>query len=200
MRVIGLTGGIASGKSTVGHQLASLASTAVIDADVLAHEVMAPGGPAYAEVVDYFGSDILTPEGTIDRPRLGAKVFGDPEALHALNARVHPHVRQAMQTQIDAFRQQGDIQTVFLMIPLLYESKLTHLTEEVWVVYCSPAQQLERLIRRNALTHHEAQARLAAQWPIDQKRDLADWVIDNSQDEAHLKTEVNQALQRRILS
>ncbi len=200
MRVIGLTGGIASGKSTVGHHLASLSSTAVIDADLLAHEVMAPNGPAYAEVVAYFGPSILTPDGAIDRPRLGAKVFGNPEALQALNARVHPHVRQAMQAQITAFQQQGDIQTVFLMIPLLYESKLTHLTEEVWVVYCTPEQQLERLMRRSALSYHEAQARLAAQWPIEQKRDLADWVIDNSQDEVHLKTEINQALQRRILS
>lgn len=197
MRIIGLTGGIASGKSTVGHQLASWPATAVIDADQIAHEVMGPEGPAYAEVLEYFGPGILQQDQTIDRARLGAQVFQDPRALEALNARVHPHVRQTIQRKIKAFQQRGDIQTLFLMIPLLYESNLTHLGEEVWVVYCRPEQQLARLMQRNGLSQAEAQARLAAQWPIDKKRDLADWVIDNQGDEDALKTEIKQALQRR---
>lgn len=198
MRVIGLTGGIASGKSTVGKQLADLPEIAVLDADLVAHEVMAPTGPAYAEVVAYFGQGILNAEGHIDRPKLGALVFNNPEALKALNERVHPHVRTAMQNWVADQRASGRIQTAFLMIPLLYESNLTHLSEEVWVVYCTPEQQLERLMHRNGLNETEAKARLAAQWPIDKKRELADWVIENTGNAKDLNAQIAQTIQRRL--
>lgn len=198
MRVIGLTGGIASGKSTVGKQLADLPEIAVLDADTVAHEVMAPAGPAYAEVVAYFGQGILNAEGHIDRPKLGTLVFNNPEALKALNERVHPHVRTAMQNWVADQRASGRIQTAFLMIPLLYESNLTHLSEEVWVVYCTPEQQLERLMHRNGLNETEAKARLAAQWPIDKKRELADWVIENTGNAKDLNAQIAQTIQRRL--
>lgn len=197
MRIIGLTGGIASGKSTVG-RLLEAQQAVIIDADVLAHACLRQEGPAYADVVTYFGESILDTYGEIDRQKLGARVFSDPIQLEQLNQRVHPHVRSAMKARLEELEQSGNTWPVFLMVPLLYESNLVHWVDEVWVVYCRPEQQLERLVLRNKLSASEATDRLKAQWPIDKKREQADVVIDNTGAADALDEQITQALQRRI--
>lgn len=198
MQIIGLTGGIASGKSTVG-RLLEARQTVVIDADALAHACLLQGEPAYVDVLAYFGPSILDPHGAIDRQKLGARVFSDPLQLEQLNQRVHPQVRLAMKSRLQALEQAGNTLPVFLMVPLLYESNLVHWVDEVWVVYCRPEQQLERLVLRNQLSASEASDRLKAQWPIEKKRELADVVIDNTGTADTLDEQITQALQRRIL-
>jgi dephospho-CoA kinase len=197
MQVIGLTGGIASGKSTVG-RLLEMHQAVVIDADALAHDCMRPGGSAYAGVVDYFGPNVLDADGAIDRQELGALVFSDPTQLARLNQLVHPQVRLAMKLRLEALEKAGNTHPVFLMVPLLYESNLVHWVDEVWVVYCRPEQQLERLVLRNHFSVLEATERLNAQWPIDKKRERADVVIDNTGTADALEKQITQALQRRL--
>lgn len=198
MQIIGLTGGIASGKSTVGRLLEAQRAV-VIDADALAHACLRQDGSAYAVVLAYFGPDILDAHGAIDRQKLGSRVFSDSAQLAKLNQLVHPHVRLVMKARLNALEQAGNTQPVFLMVPLLYESDLVHWVDEVWVVYCRPEQQLERLISRNNLSVLEATERLDAQWPIDKKRERADVVIDNTGTADALDEQITQALQRRIL-
>ncbi len=198
MQIIGLTGGIASGKSTVG-RLLEAQHAVVIDADALAHACLRQDGSAYADVLAYFGPDILDAHGAIDRQKLGSRVFSDSAQLAKLNQSVHPHVRLAMKARLNALEQAGNTQPVFLMVPLLYESDLVHWVDEVWVVYCRPEQQLERLVSRNNLSVLEATERLNAQWPIDKKRERADVVIDNTGTADALDEQITQALQRRIL-
>ena len=197
MRVIGLTGGIASGKSTVG-RLLEAQHAVVIDADALAHACLRQDGPAYAGVLAHFGPTLLDAQGAIDRQKLGACVFSDPAQLAQLNQLVHPHVRSAMKARLASLEQAGNTRPVFLMVPLLYESNLVHWVDEVWVVYCRPEQQRERLMLRNQLSEAQATERLDAQWPIDQKRECADVVIDNTGTADALDKQIMQALQRRI--
>lgn len=197
MLKLGLTGGIASGKSTVAQTL-SAAGAVVLDADLIAHQQYQPEGPAYPELIAYFGNEILDSAGEIDRQRLGARVFGNPEALAALNARVHPHVRAALAQSTQFYleweqRHQRSVLLV-LMIPLLYESGLESLTDKIAVVYCEPEQQLQRLMARNGFSQKEAQARLDAQMPITEKRARADYCIDNRSDPAHTREQIQELL------
>lgn len=183
MHRIGLTGGIASGKSTVARLLQE-AGALILDADTLAHEVMEPAGPAYAEVLAAFGPEILQPDGQIDRQKLGAHVFENPEALARLNACVHPHVHAALQAHSQrlakAAAKAHKNWLLVSVIPLLYENQLASLFDKVLVAYCSESQQLQRLMQRNPLSETEARQRIAAQLPIETKKARADRVIDNS--------------------
>ncbi|MBF2053453.1 MAG: dephospho-CoA kinase [Candidatus Sericytochromatia bacterium] len=183
MHRIGLTGGIASGKSTVT-ELLQAAGALILDADLLAHELMQPEGPAYAEILTAFGPDILQPDGQIDRQKLGAHVFENPAALARLNACVHPHVHAALrarsQSLASAAAQADKNWLLISAIPLLYENKLESLFDKVLVVYCSENQQMQRLMARNQLSENAARQRIAAQLPIESKKARADAVIDNS--------------------
>lgn len=194
---IGLTGGIATGKSTVGALMAA-AGAIVIDADTVAHAVMAPDGPAYAGVVAAFGTEILQPDGQIDRVRLGARVFSDEQARLQLNQLVHPAVLQSLQAEAARYRAEalakGKNYLLVLMIPLLYETQLEELVDRIVVVYCPPAVQLERLMSRNGLSREAAQQRLDAQLPIDEKAARADHLIDNSLTPAITRQNVNEFL------
>lgn len=194
---LGLTGGIASGKSTAAETFRA-AGAVVLDADLIAHQQYQIDGPAYPDLIAYFGKDILDTEARIDRQRLGARVFGDPAALAALNARVHPHVRKALAEAIQFYQQWEDRHQrsllVVLMIPLLYESGLEALADKVAVVYCEPEQQLQRLMARNGFSEAEAQARLDAQIPITEKKERADYCIDNRSDPAHTREQIHQLL------
>jgi dephospho-CoA kinase len=176
--VIGLTGGIACGKSTVSRMLAERAAR-IIDADVIAREVVRPGKEAWSLIVERFGRDILLASNEIDRVKLGRIVFSDEQARLDLNAIVHPAVRQRMR-QLTQEAQEEGIALIVLDIPLLYESKLTHMVEKVVVVYCSPEQQLTRLMERNGFTEEEAKQRISAQMSVEEKKKRADYVIDNS--------------------
>jgi dephospho-CoA kinase len=175
---IGLTGGIASGKSTVAAMLRQL-HMVVIDADEIARQVTAIDGEAYEPIIRAFGEDILQNDGTIDRLKLGSIVFHDENKRKLLNEIVHPVVRKKMLQQKETYIQQGK-QTVVLDIPLLFESRLEHLVDRIIVVYVNEEIQLERLMKRNGFSVEEATARIRAQLPLEEKIKKADAVIDNS--------------------
>jgi dephospho-CoA kinase len=173
--IIGITGNIACGKSTVSGILAELGAE-VIDADRVAHEVMAPGSPVVEEVVRRFGREILADDGSIDRPALGRIVFSDPDALRDLERITHPPTvaeilcrarsTTAMVAVIDAVK--------------LFEAGLARHCDENWTVYCDPKVQRERLMRRNGFDEQEANRRISAQPPQDEKVSVADRIINNS--------------------
>ncbi|ANS73760.1 dephospho-CoA kinase [Paenibacillus yonginensis] len=177
---IGLTGGIATGKSTVSRMLTRRGAL-LIDADVLAREVMEPGHPVLEAVVQRFGKDILLPDGTLDRKKLGTRVFESPEERLALNAITHPAIRAETKRRIEAYEAEYPDKLVVADIPLLYESGLDSLYETIMVVYVPREIQLMRLMERDGLDALQAEARLSAQMDIEQKRTIADIVIDNSQ-------------------
>ncbi|MEW9500644.1 dephospho-CoA kinase [Jeotgalibacillus marinus] len=176
--IIGLTGGIASGKSTIANWFIKNDYT-VIDADKSARKVVEPGEEAYFKIVDQFGKDVIAEDGTIDRAKLGALIFGDETERKKLNAIIHPAVRQDMLTQKDEAIANGK-QTIILDIPLLFESKLQWMVDKIVVVYVEEETQRNRLMKRNDYTEEEANARISSQIPLDEKKDQADAVIDNN--------------------
>jgi dephospho-CoA kinase len=177
MSVLGLTGGIGSGKSMVARMFAEWGAT-VIDADQLAREVVEPGQPALAEIATAFGPDILLPDGRLDRRKLAAIIFADPSARARLNAITHPRIQERMDAEVSARRRQPGVLVVD--IPLLFENDRAGLVDKVIVVWVDPETQLGRLRERDGLTVEEARQRIAAQMPLDQKRARADHVIDNT--------------------
>jgi dephospho-CoA kinase len=177
-KIIGLTGGIASGKSTVARMLLEM-NIPVIDADIEARNVVEKGEKAYDQIVNVFGSDILTDTGEIDRTKLGSIVFHNENKRMQLNSIVHPAVRERMNIKKEKLLNEGH-QMVVLDIPLLFESRLTHMVEKTILVYVNEDIQLKRLISRNQLTQHEANARIQSQMPLKDKLQLADEVIDNN--------------------
>ncbi|MGW0936432.1 dephospho-CoA kinase [Streptomyces sp. NPDC002666] len=175
MLKVGLTGGIGAGKSEVSRMLAGYGAV-LIDADRIAREVVEPGTPGLDAVVGEFGTGILTPEGTLDRPKLGSIVFSDGERLAALNAIVHPLVG-ARSAELE--RAAGPDSVVVHDVPLLAENGLAPLYDLVIVVDAAPETQLDRLVRLRGMTEQEARARMAAQATREQRRAVADLVIDN---------------------
>ncbi|WNS46355.1 dephospho-CoA kinase [Paenibacillus sp. MMS20-IR301] len=179
--IMGLTGGIASGKSTVS-ALFARKGAALVDADIIAREVMLPGHPVLAAAVQAFGDGILHSDGSLDRARLGEIVFRDPEALQTLNQLTHPAIRREIKEQMYVLEQENPQRLVIVDIPLLYESELDHLFEQIIVVYVPRRVQLARLMARNGLKLDQAEERLKSQMDIELKRRKADYVIDNSGD------------------
>ncbi len=177
MRLIGLTGGIATGKSTVAAMLADRGA-AVIDADAIAHEVLLTGGAAFDDVVRRFGAAMLDGDGAIDRAALGGIVFADPELRGELERITHPRINALMQERILSALQ-SDAPLVVADIPLLFERDREDAFEGTMLVYAPPATQLLRIRERDGLDDTGAQRRLVAQLPIDEKRARATWVIDN---------------------
>ncbi|EHL73116.1 MULTISPECIES: dephospho-CoA kinase [Bacillus] len=176
--IIGLTGGIASGKSTVSSLLKEKGFT-VIDADVAARIVVQPGEEAYKKIVETFGKDILLENGEINRPKLGDLVFRDEQKRLQLNAIVHPAVRKQMLLEKEQAIRNGK-QTIFLDIPLLFESGLTWMVDKTIVVYVDENIQLQRLMKRNGLDKEAAEIRISAQMPLEEKASKADAVINNN--------------------
>ena len=179
MIIAGLTGGIASGKSTVSGFLAE-AGARIIDADRIAREVVRKGTPAHDEIVATFGTEILRPDGEIDRERLGDIIFNDPEEKKRLDAIVHPRVFERSAAMIAAIAQQAPDAVVILDIPLLFETAMERDLAEVIVVYVPEAVQRERLMQRDGIAEKAAMARIRSQMPIEEKRRRATLVIDNS--------------------
>ena len=177
MKLIGLTGGVGSGKSTVAEILRALGAT-VIDADEAAHAVYEPGTPGFDAVVAEFGQEFVK-DGRIDRTRLGKLVFDDPAARARLNAIVHPRVREWMTERTREAIDRGD-EIVVQDVPLLYENGLDGLFSSVVLVYAPPEVQLQRLMEGRGVPEDRARAMIAAQMPIDEKRRRAHHVIDNS--------------------
>jgi dephospho-CoA kinase len=177
VRVIGLTGGIGSGKSTLAAALRALGAP-VVDADAVARQVVAPGTPALAEIAAAFGAGVLRPDGALDRARLGAIVFRDPEVRRRLEAITHPAVRAATASELARLAAEGHPLALY-DVPLLYEVGLDGTVDAVIVVWVPRAVQLARLRERDGLGVEEAEARLAAQMPLDEKAARADVVVDN---------------------
>ena len=188
MRVIGLTGGIASGKSTVAAMLKEYGFP-VIDADQLARDAVLPGTSGLRQIVSAFGSEVMKEDGSLDRTVLGEKVFSDPSARKVLESILHPAIKELAQKCLEQLRREG-VPVVFYMAPLLIEAGVTDRVDEIWIVYVSREIQLERVRKRDAISREDAEKRLAAQMPMDEKRGYGRVVIDNSGD--------LEGLQRRV--
>jgi len=179
MGYFGLTGGIASGKTTAAHLFAGLGAK-IIDADRLGHEVIrAPGGP-YQQLIHEFGAEILDSAGEIDRVRLGRIVFGDPQKLLRLNAIVHPRII-ARTEELAAEYEAGDHEAVIIVdAALIFEAGIGGRFQKIVVIWCRPDLQIERLMSKTAMARTEAERRIAAQMPAEEKRRREDYVIDSS--------------------
>jgi dephospho-CoA kinase len=206
MRVIGLTGGIGSGKSTVAGFLAGLGAT-VIDVDKLWHEGLKADAGLRQEIVAAFGSGILNPEQDIDRPKLGAIVFGNPEALTRLNNIMHPWVYRTVRARLGDYRRRG-VKVVVLELPLLVEvplslkagqPSLSDEVDEVWVTVAPEAVVLRRLRAKSGLSQAEARARIRSQLPSEEKVKHADVVIDTDCRLDELEARVKEAWHKRAL-
>ncbi len=189
MLIAGLTGGIATGKSTVARFLRE-AGAVIVDADQIARQVVAPGLPAWQEIQRIFGKGILTSDGKIDRVALGRIVFADPDARRRLEAVIHPLVKAQIDREIRAAAQKDPDAVVILDIPLLFESGGYDGLAEIIVVYVSPAVQRLRLLHRDGLTAEEAELRIASQMDMAEKMQKATQVIDNSGSLEHTRDQI----------
>lgn len=194
---VGLTGGIACGKSTVAGMFVRLGGY-LIDLDKLAHEVQEPGEPAWQEIVDYFGDGILGQDKKIDRNKVAAIVFDHPEKLKALNDIVHPLVYQEWQARLNKIKTNDPRAIIFSDIPLLFEGWMQSLFDLTILVMIPPVQQIVRLIARNGLTQEEAQKRLKSQMSIYDKIGLANIVINNQSSIADTEKRVKEVWQELI--
>ncbi|MBD6698487.1 dephospho-CoA kinase [Staphylococcus aureus] len=191
-KVIGLTGGIASGKSTVS-ELLSVFGFKVVDADKAAREAVKKGSKGLAQVREVFGDEAIDENGEMNRRYMGDLVFNHPEKRLELNAIIHPIVRDIMEEEKQEYLKQG--YNVIMDIPLLFENELENTLDEVWVVYTSESIQMDRLMQRNNLSLEDAKARVYSQISIDKKSRMADHVIDNLGDKLELKQNLERLLE-----
>ncbi|HAR4661890.1 TPA: dephospho-CoA kinase [Staphylococcus aureus] len=191
-KVIGLTGGIASGKSTVS-ELLSVFGFKVVDADKAAREAVKKGSKGLAQVREVFGDEAIDENGEMNRRYMGDLVFNHPEKRLELNAIIHPIVRDIMEEEKQEYLNQG--YNVIMDIPLLFENELENTVDEVWVVYTSESIQMDRLMQRNNLSLEDAKARVYSQISIDKKSRMADHVIDNLGDKLELKQNLERLLE-----
>ncbi|HGO3133108.1 TPA: dephospho-CoA kinase [Staphylococcus aureus] len=194
-KVIGLTGGIASGKSTVS-ELLSVFGFKVVDADKAAREAVKKGSKGLAQVREVFGDEAIDENGEMNRRYMGDLVFNHPEKRLELNAIIHPIVRDIMEEEKQEYLKQG--YNVIMDIPLLFENELENTVDEVWVVYTSESIQMDRLMQRNNLSLEDAKARVYSQISIDKKSRMADHVIDNLGDKLELKQNLERLLEEEV--
>lgn len=177
MKIIGLTGGIASGKSTVSNMLKALGAH-IVDADRIAREIVAPGSEALSEIVSVFGAGVLNTDGTLKRAELARIVFNDPEALKELNRITHPRIIEEIKARV---RQEAASDKILIIdAALLIELKMGTLVDETWLVCVRPETQIERLVQRESMTQADAEKILRAQLPLEEKMKAADVCIDNN--------------------
>ena len=194
--ILGLTGSIACGKTTVGLQLLELGADVYLDADRVVHELYLPGQPLVAELASVFGPEIMNEAGGIDRAVLGRIVFGNPAKLRLLESHVHPAVQTALLSHLREMSDAGPDSIGVLDAVKLVESGYNQLCHAVWVVTCPPEVQLERLMRDRGFSREDAQARLDAQGDPARKLAAATEIVDNSGDVPHLRAQVAAAWQR----
>ncbi|NBD18948.1 MAG: dephospho-CoA kinase [Cyanobacteria bacterium] len=187
-RIIGLTGGIATGKSTVSDYVHQAYQVPVLDADQYARDAVSQDSPILTLIQKRYGDKILQADGSLDRSRLGQIIFDQPSEKQWLEQQIHPYVRQRIETELS----QLSAKLVLVVVPLLFEAKMTDLVTEIWVVTCSPEQQLARVIQRDGLSETEARSRIASQMPLFQKVAQADVVIDNQTNIDELQQQVDQ--------
>lgn len=192
-KIIGLTGGIASGKSTVTSYLREK-GYAVIDADRVVHDLQAPGGELYQALVEHFGTEILLDTGDLNRPALAERIFSSQNEIAWSNQVQGEMIRKALARERDRLIEAEDL--FFMDIPLLIEQGYLDWFDQVWLVYVTEDTQLERLMERNALTEVQARDRLAAQMSLDEKKALVDLVIDNNSKRDHLYQQIDRALEQ----
>lgn len=199
-RLIGLTGGIGMGKTTVSDYLAQVHHLPVLDADILAREAVEPGTSVLSTIVDRYGSGILLPDGVLDRQRLGNIIFNSvPERLW-LEQQIHPYVRERLEQSIytPPLNNARQHPIVVLVIPLLFEARMTDLVTETWVIQCPEDCQMERLMHRDQLDLQQAQARINNQMPIQKKVARADVVLDNSSTLENLYQQIDRGLVSQV--
>jgi dephospho-CoA kinase len=195
--IIGLTGNIAAGKSAVSSLLKQLGAW-IVDADLLARQVVVKGSPALEEIVTAFGPEMLHDDGTLNRKALGDLVFGDEDQLIILNRITHSRIRRLIRDQIDTFRLQDEKQVLVIEAALVYETGLDKLVDQVWFVDTTQELQVERLMTRNGFTSQEALQRIHAQEPPEMKRRRAHVVITNTADLAALHIQVRNAFETAL--
>ena len=192
-KIIGLTGGIASGKSTVTSYLREK-GYAVIDADRVVHDLQAPGGELYQALVEHFGTEILLDTGDLNRPALAERIFSSQKEIAWSNQVQGEMIRKALARERDRLIEAEDL--FFMDIPLLIEQGYLDWFDQVWLVYVTEDTQLERLMERNALTEDQARDRLAAQMSLEEKKALVDLVIDNNSQRDHLYQQIDRVLEQ----
>ncbi len=209
-RIIGITGGIATGKTTVSNRLETHYGLTVLDADTYARDAVAIGTPILNAITRRYGPEILLPDQSLDRAKLGQIIFSQPDDRTWLNNQIHPEVRVRMQQDSDRFIQDNAAiqnhqhphhpvqRPIFWIVPLLFETSMTQLVDEIWVIYCHPDQQLQRLCDRSGLTQVAANLRIKAQLDIQVKCNAADIILDNSQSTDRLYEQIEQALKVHI--
>ncbi|WP_462331541.1 dephospho-CoA kinase [Schwartzia sp. (in: firmicutes)] len=196
MHVIGLTGGIASGKSTVSCRLHDLYGAEILDADAAAYRISEPDAPLWRLFVERYGKEkALLGDGTLNRAAIGEIVFANPEERKWLDSVSHPLVKEEILKQLEECKRKG-VSTVVLDTPLLYEAGWETLADCVWVVYVSPETQMKRLMERNHLTEQLARDRIASQMPLSEKKARADVVIDNDGDIESTYAQIDAAWQK----
>lgn len=192
-KIIGLTGGIASGKSTVTSYLREK-GYAVIDADRVVHDLQAQGGELYQALVEHFGTEILLDTGDLNRPALAERIFSSQNEIAWSNQVQGEMIRKALARERDRLAETEDL--FFMDIPLLIEQGYLDWFDQVWLVYVTEHTQLERLMERNALTEDQVRDRLAAQMSLEEKKALVDLVIDNNSKRDHLYQQIDRALEQ----
>jgi dephospho-CoA kinase len=191
MRLIGITGGIGTGKSTVTNYLQVRYNLPIWDADLYARSAVAISSPILVAISQRYGTDILQPDGTLDRHHLGKIIFGDLAERQWLESQIHPYVRNCFEMEISRLRSDG---TAVLAIPLLFEANMTDLVTEIWVVSCDQSTQLERVMARDRSTAAEAQVRIDSQMSLSEKIVLADVNLDNSANITELERQIDSQL------
>lgn len=191
-QIIGLTGGIATGKSTVANYLANAYDLPIFDADLYAREAVEPDSPIFTAIVQRYGTNIVNDAGQLNRKKLGSIIFTNLKERHWLEQKIHPYARSRFEQQ----RQTPRHSTLVFVIPLLFEAQMTDLVTQIWVVTCSPTQQQQRLMQRNHLSLEEARNRIKSQMPLAEKVKQANVILDNSTTEQALLKQVDQAMQQ----
>lgn len=189
-RIIGLTGGMGTGKTTVANYLADAYQLPILDADIYAREAVQPGSRVFNQIITRYGANVKLPDGTLNRKHLGEIIFPKPEERQWLEQQIHPYVRDRMESQLALL----ESPTVVLVIPLLFEANMTDLVTEIWVVRCSEAQQIQRIQQRDYLSVEQVQFRLKSQLPLAEKIARATVVLDNSSTHSFLLQQVDLAL------
>ncbi|EBF5163943.1 dephospho-CoA kinase [Listeria monocytogenes] len=195
-KTIGLTGSVATGKSTVSNMIQQ-AGIPLVDADIAARKVVEPGTEGLKEIVAYFGEEILLGDGTLDRAKLGEIIFKDKEKREKLNEITHPRVKDYMLEARERFFRAGE-ELIFFDIPLLFESHLESLVDQIVVVWTTPETELKRLMERNNLTKEDALRRIESQMGIDEKARKADFVIDNNESLEKTQKQVYTFIERFV--
>jgi len=192
-RIIGLTGGIATGKTTVANYLADVYHLPILDADIYAREAVQPESAIFHRIVKRYGTRIVLPDGTLNRPELGKIIFSNGEERGWLEAQIHPFVRDRL-ISVSQMEMAKSADKIVMVVPLLFEAQMTDLVTEIWVVNCPLERQIQRFMLRDRFTNEQAMDRINSQMPLSEKCDRADIVLDNSSTLEFLLLQIDSAI------